>query len=79
MQSGSSDLGRVIVPLIMAAALSLGGLLLQRHWRSKNRRRDPVKAQTGPDCSKLVDRLSVKSEGATSSLLNGKTIVISDL
>ena len=79
MQSGSSDLGRVIVPLIMAAALSLGALLLQRHWRSKKRRRGPAKAQTGPDYSKLVDRLSIKSEGATSSHLKGRTVIISDL
>ena len=79
MQIVSSDLGRVVVPLIMAAALSLGALLLQRHRRSKKRRKGSAKAQTGPDYSKLVDKLSIKSERATSSHLKGRTVIISDL
>jgi len=79
MQSGSSDIGRVILPLIIAAALSLGGFLLQRHWSKKKKPSGSAKPQRVPNYSKLVERISLMPEEASSSLLSGKTVIASNL
>ena len=67
-----------MVPLIMAAALSLGAFFLQRHWRRKERR-GTVEHQRAPDYSRLVERISLRPEEADSRLLEGRTVIASSL
>ena len=74
----SSDIGRVVVPFLMAAALSLGAFLLQRHWRRK-KRTGAARPQEVPDYAGLVERISLRPEGADSSLLEGRTVIASSL
>ena len=79
MQSHSSELGRVVVPLLMAAALSLGAFFLQRHWRRKKRAGSYAPQASGPDYTQFIQRLELQPAEDNSSLLRGWTVIASNL
>lgn len=72
-------MGRMIVPLAMAAALSLGAFLLQRHWRRRKRSVPALHPQKGPNFSQFVERIGLQPGAEASSLLAGRTVIASSL
>ena len=79
MQSHSSELGRVVVPMLMAAALSLGAFFLQRHWRRKKRAGSHAPQAPGLDYTRFIQRLGLQPGKESSSLLQGLTVIASNL